>query len=134
MGMTKDDGSTIRTLLVDDHFLYRSGLKEALAISGITVVAEAETLTEAQMILNLDGGLDVVVLDVRLPDGDGITFCSETAASTDARWILLTSMVMGEDIVARAREAGIRALIMKGASIEEVVAVIHEVVAGAVLI
>lgn len=134
MGMTKDHGSEIRTLLIDDHFLYRSGLKEALGISGVTVVAEAETLTEAQMILSRDGDLDVVVLDARLPDGDGITFCAEKASSTGARWILLTSMVMGEDIVARAREAGVHALIMKGASIEEVVAVIHEVVAGAVLI
>lgn len=133
MGMVRQD-LRIKALLVDDHFLYRSGLKEALGVSGIAVVAEAETLTEAEMILGSGIGLDVVILDMRLPDGDGITFCSQIAPTMSLKWILLTSGVVGQETADRVREAGAQAVIMKGASAEEVVAVIKGVAAGTELI
>jgi DNA-binding NarL/FixJ family response regulator len=88
---------TLKIELVDDHEVVRQGLKALLdAEDGISVVGEAGTVAEAIRRVGYDSP-DVVVLDVRLPDGSGIEACREIRA----RWpnikvLMLTSFADDE--------------------------------------
>ncbi len=63
--------SKIRLLIADDHDVVRSGLKGMLAGTDIKVVGEATT-GQAAVEYVLKNDVDVVLLDVRMPDGDGL--------------------------------------------------------------
>ena len=82
----------IRILLVDDHELVRRGIAELLgAEADLEIVGEAATVAEA---LNRAAQVeaDVAVLDVRMPDGDGIQLCRELRARRpELRCLVLTS-------------------------------------------
>ena len=70
------DDERVTVFLLDDHEVVRRGLRDLLEAEGIDVVGEAATAEEAfGRIHALDP--DVAVLDVRLPDGDGVTVCRE---------------------------------------------------------
>ena len=80
-----------RVFLVDDHEIVRRGLRELIeADDDLTVVGEAGTAAEA---LGRIAALrpDVAVLDVRLPDGDGIEVCREVRTFSDAYVIMVTA-------------------------------------------
>ena len=64
--------SKIRLLIADDHEVVRSGLKSLLAGTEIKVVAEVAT-GQAAVKYALENEVDVVLMDVRMPDGDGLT-------------------------------------------------------------
>ena len=64
--------STIRLLIADDHEVARSGLKSLLAGTEIKVIAEAAS-GQAAVKYALQHDVDVVLMDVRMPDGDGLT-------------------------------------------------------------
>jgi DNA-binding NarL/FixJ family response regulator len=69
-----------RVFVLDDHDVVRRGLKELLEDSGdIEVVGEASTVAAARSGIPL-AEPDVVVLDVRLPDGSGVQVCREIRA------------------------------------------------------
>ena len=71
--MDKADGATIRVFLLDDHEIVRRGVRDLLeAEPGITVIGEAGTAASALARIPALRP-DVAVLDVRLPDGDGVT-------------------------------------------------------------
>ncbi|HET7529783.1 MAG TPA: response regulator transcription factor, partial [Mycobacteriales bacterium] len=72
-----DPGRQIRVFLLDDHEVVRRGVRDLLESEGdITVVGEASTAAEALSRLPAVRP-DVAVLDVRLPDGDGVSVCRE---------------------------------------------------------
>ena len=87
----------LRIELVDDHEVVREGLKALLnAQDDIEVVGEAATVAEAVRRVGYDGP-DVVVLDVRLPDGSGIEACREIRARwPDVKVLMLTSFADDE--------------------------------------
>ena len=87
----------LRIELVDDHEVVREGLKALLeAEKDLTVVGEAGTVAEAVRRVGYDGP-DVVVLDVRLPDGSGIEACREIRARwPGVRVLMLTSFADDE--------------------------------------
>ena len=82
----------IRILLVDDHELVRRGIAELLAAEAdLEVVGEASTAAEA-LTRAAQVEADVAVLDVRMPDGDGIELCRELRARRpELRCLVLTS-------------------------------------------
>ncbi len=88
---------TLKIELVDDHEVVRQGLKALLdAEDGISVVGEAGTVAEAIRRVGYDSP-DVVVLDVRLPDGSGIEACREIRARwPDIKVLMLTSFADDE--------------------------------------
>lgn len=104
--MSENPKSTLRLLIVDDHFFVRMGLAESLNDEpDLEVVAEAGNLTEA-----LDAGSrqrpDVVLMDLNLPDADGVeTMAALRATDPDVRVIML-SVDEGEDDIHRAVQAG----------------------------
>src|SRR5919205_3231164 len=87
-----EDGAMIRVFLLDDHEVVRRGVKDLLeAEPDITVVGEASTAREALARIPAVRP-DVAVLDVRLPDGDGVSVCREIrSALPDVACLMLTS-------------------------------------------
>ena len=84
--------ATIRVFLLDDHEIVRRGVAELLeGEPDLTVVGEASTAAEALARVPAVRP-DVAVLDVRLPDGDGVTVCRELRSRLpDLRCLMLTS-------------------------------------------
>jgi DNA-binding NarL/FixJ family response regulator len=94
----------IRVLLVDDDALYRRVLILLLEVQpDIRVVAQAASLAQARQML---GGVDVAILDRRLPDGDGLELIGELREASPGVKVLAISAY--EDLVNRreAIEAG----------------------------
>jgi DNA-binding NarL/FixJ family response regulator len=80
----------VRVLLVDDDRAFRASAAEILAERGYDVVGHAGTVAEARAaVLRLDP--DALLLDINLPDGNGIAFATELSARAARPRILLTS-------------------------------------------
>lgn len=86
------EGDVIRLMLVDDHEVVRQGLKAMVESSGeMEVVAQAGTVAEA-VLRARSYTPDVIVMDVRLPDGTGVEACREIRSERpDSRVLMLTS-------------------------------------------
>jgi DNA-binding NarL/FixJ family response regulator len=123
-------GSPIRVLCVDDHALVRKGIASILANEpDIELVGEAD---DGQSAVQMFRALrpDVVLMDLRMRDLDGIaTTKAIRAESADARIIILTSYDGDQDIY-RALEAGARGYLLKETAHADVVAAIRTVFAG----
>lgn len=109
-----------RILLVEDDRNLREALAETLSDEGHEVVT-ASTLAEARRQVTT-GPLDVVVLDLMLPDGDGSTLCREVKASAPAtRVLMLTARSLEEDVV-RGFDAGADDYVAKPYRLKELLA------------
>jgi len=103
----------LRVMLVDDHEVVREGLRALLnRRSGMSVVAEAGTVAQAIEVA-LKEKPDVIVMDVRLPDGTGVEACREIRAELpETRMIMLTSYADEEAVMASIL-AGASAYLLK---------------------
>jgi DNA-binding NarL/FixJ family response regulator len=104
----------VRVALVDDHALFRSGVKAELAqfADSIEVVAEAGTVAEAVRIV-LEKRPDVIVVDVHLPDGGGLAIIGAVRRDwPEAVFLALSVSDSAEDVVAVIR-AGARGYVTK---------------------
>jgi DNA-binding NarL/FixJ family response regulator len=110
-----------RVVLVDDHQLIRDGLRLAFdEAAGFAVVGEAGSLREAERMIHLRRP-DVVVTDVRLPDGDGIGFTAALRARYPRLGIVVLTMYAGDEQLFAAHDAGASAFVGKDARSDEVV-------------
>jgi len=110
----QDEGSgQIQVLLADDHPVVREGLRGMLAAEpDISVVAEAGSGSEA-VAMTLLHRPDVVLMDLRMPSGDGVDAITRIqAARSSARIIVLTTYDTDADIL-RAVEAGAAGYLLK---------------------
>ncbi len=120
----------IRVLLVDDHELVRRGLSDLLAQEDdLLVCGEAATAAGA---LRLAAALapDVVVLDVRLPDGDGVAVCRELRTSAPRTACLVLTSYDDDDALVAAVEAGAVGFLLKQVTGSDLVAAVRTVAAG----
>jgi DNA-binding NarL/FixJ family response regulator len=112
----------LRIALVDDHQLIRGGLRLAFARAGdLDVVGEAGSIAEALTLVNRLTP-DVLVTDVRLPDGDGITLTSKVRADHPDMGIVVLTMYAGDDQMFAALNAGASGFVGKEAPADDVVA------------
>ena len=120
----------VRVLIVDDHEVLASTLAMALgAEEGLDVVATAGSLSAAQAVLN-ERRADVLLLDHRLPDGDGIAAIPRLQElAPDARIIVLTAST-SDDLLLAALENGAAGFVSKTRGLDELKAAVHAVVAG----
>lgn len=127
-------GTPIRLMLVDDHDVVRQGLKTLLERRpGITVVGEAGTVAEAIAEAH-QCRPDIIVMDVRLPDGTGIEACREIRAENpEIRVVMLTSYADDEAVLA-AIMAGASGYLLKQTRARALVEAIEVIAKGGSLL
>ena len=120
----------ISVLLVDDHSIMRDGLRVMLEQSGeFEVVGQAKDGEEAVQAAS-DLSPDVVVMDVLMPNKDGVEACREIMESApDTRVIMLTASTE-EDAVIEAVAAGAAGYLQKVSGMERLLATVRDVAAG----
>jgi DNA-binding NarL/FixJ family response regulator len=123
-------GPGIKVFLLDDHEIVRRGVRELLeGEPDITVVGEAGTVASA--LARIPALMpDVAVLDVRLPDGDGVSVCREIRSSIPAvACLMLTSFSEGEALF-DAIMAGAAGYVLKQIKGTDLVGAVRTVAAG----
>lgn len=129
-----DTQKDIQVMIIDDHEVVRRGIAEVVERSeGLHVIAEAGSVAEALRRAKLMNP-DVVLVDLRLPDGTGIDVIRQLAvASPESRAVVLTSFD-DDDALAESLEAGAKAFLLKNVRGAEITEVIRAVAAGRVLL
>jgi DNA-binding NarL/FixJ family response regulator len=121
---------TIRILIADDHPLVRAGLRAALdPLPEVEIVAEAATGQAAirEAVLHQP---DVVVMDLQMPELNGIDATRELARAVPTAAVLVLTMFDDDDWVFAAMRAGARGYVLKGAEQQEIARAITAVAAG----
>jgi DNA-binding NarL/FixJ family response regulator len=120
----------IRLLIADDHPAYRRGLELMLAgSSDIEIVGEADTGERAvEQARSLTP--DVILMDLRMPDLDGIEASRRVSQSGAAAAIVVLTMFEDDDSVFAAMRAGARGYLLKGAEQQEIERAIRAAAAG----
>jgi two-component system response regulator DevR len=120
----------LRVLLVDDHEVVRAGLRALLdAQDDMTVVGEAGSVEEGVRRVGFDAP-DVVVLDVRLPDGSGVEACREIRSRFPEVKVLMLTSFADEEALMAAILAGASGYVLKRVKSDDLVADIRRVGAG----
>ncbi|MEK6526261.1 MAG: response regulator transcription factor [Nitrospirota bacterium] len=120
----------IRVLLVDDHVIVREGLKMVLGRDArIRIVGEAGTAQQA-VSEACRANPDVVLMDIRLPDGDGVQACSEILEQCPQTRVLFLTSYADDDTVLAAILAGAHGYFIKEIGVETLVESIKRVAAG----
>lgn len=119
--------AALRVALVDDHAMFRTGVRTELERRGVQIVGEAEDVESAVALLS-DARADVVLLDVHMPGGGGIEVLrrSRGLAST---FLALSVSDAAEDVIGIIR-AGARGYVTKNISGDELVDALTTVAAG----
>jgi DNA-binding NarL/FixJ family response regulator len=124
-----DTPTTLGILVVDDHPLFRAGVKTCLgAFESWEVSTGAEAILEATR-----RRPDVVLLDLNLPDLPGSVVCAEILKRRPATAIVVVSASDDEELVVQALDAGARGFLLKDA-IVDLPAAIQSVIAGAIVL
>jgi two-component system response regulator DevR len=123
-------GGKKRVFLVDDHEVVRRGMADMLESTGeFVVVGEAGTVTQA--LDRLQGlEVDVAVLDVRLPDGNGIELCREIRSLYPQIGCLMLTSFSHDDALVDAAMAGAHGYALKQIRGTEIIDAVRTVAAG----
>jgi len=121
--------SKIRLLIADDHEVVRSGLKAMLEGSDIKIVADVAT-GQAAVQFALANQVDVVLLDLRMPDGDGLNALGHIKLEKPDLPILILSYFDNPTHVARAVAMGASGYLLKVCTRDELIKAIKAAAAG----
>jgi DNA-binding NarL/FixJ family response regulator len=119
----------IHLLIADDHDVIRSGLKTLLGDSEIKVVGEAAT-GPAAVKYAVENHVDVVLMDVRMPEGDGLTALGRIKLEKPNQPIVMFSQFDNPTYVARAVALGANGYISKNCTRDELLGAIRTAAAG----
>jgi two-component system response regulator DevR len=119
-----------RVFLLDDHEVLRRGVRMVLSAEpDMEVVGEAGTVASALAALPA-ARPDVAILDVRLPDGDGISACRDIRSMLPQTACLMFTAYDDDQALLGAVMAGAAGYVMKGADAQEMVKAVRAVAAG----
>lgn len=123
-----------RVLIADDESLMRAGLVELLSSDpSIEVIGEASTGNEAvQRTIRLRP--DVVLMDVRMPDLDGIAATRQLVASAPQSKVLILTTFEDDDYIFRSLRAGASGFLLKRTRPEDLIAAVHGIASGDALL
>jgi two-component system NarL family response regulator len=123
-------GGRIRVVIVDDHAVVRQGVASLLeGEEDIEVVAEGGSAAEA-LALCRKHEPDVMLLDLRLPDGSGVDVIRALLAERPERRIVVLSTYDGDEDIFRALEAGARSYLLKNMSYQQILEALRAAHAG----
>src|SRR5215207_7682809 len=124
----------IRLLVVDDHWLVRMGLSTLFAnLRRFAVIAEAETAAGA-IAAARQHSPDVVIMDVRLPDGSGVDACRQIRSDNPTTRVVMLTSFADEDAVIAAILAGASGYLLKQSEPERLIAAVETAAAGGSLL
>ncbi len=123
-----DDAGRVRIVVVDDHLLFRAGVKAELA-GRCEVVGEAANPADAIAVINA-ATPDVVLLDVHLPDGGGVAVLRALQSAGAAPAVLALSVSDAADDVVPMIRAGALGYVTKTIGTDELVVAVQRVAAG----
>lgn len=124
--MSASADPVIRVLVVDDHPVVREGLRSMLGEDAVEVIGEAGSGAEGVR-LAADLGPDVILLDVELPDMDGVSALRQIREIDPELPVLMVTMHEDPDLVRRAVQAGASGYVLKGVGRAELLASIRAV-------
>jgi two-component system invasion response regulator UvrY len=120
----------IRILIVDDHAIVREGLKQILSDDeNLVVQGEAETAAEA-IRLTRDNDFDLVLLDISLPDRNGLELLEVLKKAHPKLSVLMLSMYRETQYAVRAIKSGASGYLNKQSAPDQLVSAIKQVVTG----
>jgi DNA-binding NarL/FixJ family response regulator len=120
----------VRVLLVDDHEVVRRGVRDLLSSErDITVVAEAGSVAEA-LVRAAATSPDVAIVDMRLPDGDGVELCRQLRADGELPRCLVLTAFDDEQALVKAIQAGVSGYLLKQVRGQDLITAVREVAAG----
>ncbi|MBD8063004.1 response regulator [Oceanitalea stevensii] len=124
----------IRVAVVDDQTLVRQGIIGLLTLSdAVTVCGEGADGDDA-LALVAAGGIDVLLLDLRMPRRDGIAVLEELGERGLSLPVLVLTTFDDDDLVLRALRAGARGYLLKDVTLDQLVAAITLLAAGGTLL
>jgi DNA-binding NarL/FixJ family response regulator len=129
-GRSRSPGGKITLLIVDDHALYRKGLRSMFELEpDVEVIGEAADGGEALEKVEVFHP-DVVLMDINMPGMDGMQATRKLADAYPGILVITLTMFKGEEHLREARRAGASAYVLKDAGSEVLLDTIRDVVAG----
>jgi DNA-binding NarL/FixJ family response regulator len=121
----------VKILVVDDHVLIREALRGVLKeVKGDAVVLEASSCSQAMRVIAEHPGLDLILLDLHLPDRDGFSVLTELGESHPAISVVVLSAQQDSASVAKALDLGAMGFIPKSGRLEVMVSALQLVFSG----
>ncbi len=115
---------TIRLLLADDHRMLREGLRRSMVDEGFDVVGEADNGEEAvRLVAELEP--DVVLMDVSMPEMDGVEATRVIRSTDSTTRVIMLTMHADSEVLAEAIRAGASGYLVKDCSTDEVAAAVR---------
>jgi DNA-binding NarL/FixJ family response regulator len=126
-------GDALRVLLVDDHDLFRTGLRNLLETNGLAIAGEASSGAEAVSSV-AELAPDVVVMDLNMPGMTGVEATRQIATAAPLTRVVVLTISEEEEDVLNAIVAGACGYLLKDASIQDLIRGIHAAAVGESLI
>ncbi len=123
---------TTTLCIVDDHPIFRAGLRAVLAGEpSMKVVGEAGDAAGARRVVE-ETTPDIVVLDIELPGGDGLTLAREWERAKSGPAVIVMTMFKQEAMVNAALDAGVKGYVVKDKAVTELLEAVRSVAGGEV--
>jgi DNA-binding NarL/FixJ family response regulator len=120
----------IQILLIDDHPIVRQGIRSLLSTyPDLHVVGEAASVAEATILIQQTTA-DLILLDIRMPDGTGLQVLRALRATSKTTKVLIITSFDDEEYVLEALQQGADGYVLKNASDETLVHAIRTVMSG----
>lgn len=130
---TRTMNKVIRTVIVDDHGIVRQGLRALLSRPGIEVIGEADTGSSA-VELARDLQPDVMLLDIRMKDGDGLQALPQVKAVSPCTSVIMLTTYANPGYLARAIQNGASGYLSKETNPDQIVRAVFAAATGEELI
>lgn len=129
-----EQAAPLRILVVDDHVLVRMGLRTLLdGMPGLVVVGEASSMAES-IAAARELRPDIVLMDIRLPDGSGVDACRQIRSLRPTTRVLMLTSFADDEAIFSAIVAGASGYLLKQARAEKLVEAIETVGRGGSLL
>lgn len=120
----------IKLMIVDDHAMFREGLRQQFAqCLDIQIVAEAGSIEQMKMLLE-QSRPDVIILDIKLPDGSGASQISYIKKKLPKCRVIILTMYDNARYAIHAFEQYADGFVVKGSPFSELLTAVHNVIVG----